>query len=212
MSYNISNDDFGTQSSREPSTGYIRVLHAVPDAPNVDVYANDDLIAADLAFGESSDYIPAAPGNYIITIYAAGTQENPVLRNTLSLEDNDVVTVAAVGTMDDLGLLAIPDSDMAMEAGTTMVRFVHLSPDAPAVDVTLPTGRLLFGDVAFKQRTPYIPAPPRTYTLQVRPAGTSDVALTVPNVTFEPNMMYTIYAIGLAGGEPELQGLMLEDR
>lgn len=212
MYSNTNNDDHGMQFHRAPTTGYIRVLHASPDAPNVDVYANDDLIAAELAFGESTDYIAAAPGDYIITVYAAGTQENPVLSNTLTLEENANATVAAIGTLDDLQLLAIPDSDLVMEAGTPMVRFVHLSPNAPAVDVTLPTGRLLFSDVAFTQRTPYIPAPPRTYTLQVRVAGSPDVVLTVPDVTFEPSMMYTIYAIGLAGDEPELQALLLTDR
>ena len=212
MSNNISNGDFGMRFGRAAATGYIRILHAVPDAPNVDVYANDDLIAANLAFGENSEYIEAGPGNYIITIYAAGTQENPVLRNTLTLEDDGVVTIAAVGTMDDLGLLAIPDSDVVIDAGTTMVRFVHLSPNAPAVDVTLPTGRLLFGDVAFKQRTPYLFAPPRTYTLQIRLAGSPEVVLTVPDVTFDQNMVYTIYALGLVDGEPGLQALMLADR
>jgi len=49
------------------------------------------------------------------------------------------------------------------------------------------------------------------YTLQVRPTGTSTVVLTVPNVNLKPGMVYTIYAIGLVGKEPDLSALLVMD-
>jgi len=48
---------------------------------------------------------------------------------------------------------------------------------------------------------------PMNYTLQVRVAGTDNVVLTVPNVPLEADKYYTVYAIGLAGEDPELQAL-----
>ena len=37
--------------------GKIRLLHAIPDAPSVDIYANGKLIYSNLSFGKVTDYI-----------------------------------------------------------------------------------------------------------------------------------------------------------
>ena len=211
MQYNITCETLNIWNIGNLSESYIRVLHAVPDAPKVDVYADDQLIAKGLAFGEYTDYISVPEGNYEIAVYAAGTKSNPVLKNMLMIRPDTIQTIAAVGTLNTIGLLAIPDKMTVNEPGKSLVRFSHLSPNAPAVDITLPDGTILFRNVSFKQLTNYLAVNPMTYTLQVRPAGTSTVVLTVPNVNLQPGMVYTIYAIGLAGREPELSALLVVD-
>lgn len=205
-------ENYEMQNMREPSMAYVRVLHAVPDAPNVDVYANDKMIARNLAFGENTPYTPVSAGSYEISLYVAGTKDSPVLANRLVIGNNNILTVAAVGTLDTIGFLSIHDSNMPMESDMAMVRFSHLSPNAPAVDITLPNGTILFRNVSYKNLTPYISVPPRNYTLQVRAAGTPNVVLTVPNVNLEQNKMYTVYAVGLVGEDPELEALLLLDK
>lgn len=208
----IYSENFEMRNIREPSMGHVRVLHAVPDAPNVDVYANDKIIAKNLAFGENTPYVPVAAGNYEIELYVAGTKGSPVLANSLSIRNDSILTVAAAGTLKTIGFLAIPDSNMPMERGKAMVRFAHLSPNAPAVDITLPNGTILFRNVSYKQLAPYISVAPMNYTLQVRVAGTPNVVLTVPNVNLDQNKSYTVYAIGLVGEKPELEALLLLDK
>jgi hypothetical protein len=208
----IYSGNFEMQNIREPSMGYVRVLHAVPDAPNVDVYANDKIIAKNLAFGENTPYTPISAGNYEISLYVAGKKDTPVMANRLVIGNDTILTVAAVGTLKTIGFLSIPDSNMPMESGKAMVRFAHLSPNAPAVDITLPNGTILFRNVSYKQLTPYISVPPMNYTLQVRVAGTPNVVLTVPNVNLEQNKRYTVYAVGLVGQKPELEALLLLDK
>ncbi|MDD2190364.1 MAG: hypothetical protein PHV71_06375 [Eubacteriales bacterium] len=44
MQYNITCETLNIWNIGNLSKSYIRVLHAVPDAPNVDVYANNSLI------------------------------------------------------------------------------------------------------------------------------------------------------------------------
>lgn len=196
----------------ERSMGSLRVLHAVPDAPNVDIYVNDEMIAKDLGFGENTPYIRVPAGKHHISLYVAGTKDSPVLTNSLVVVPNSATTVAAAGTLDTIGFLAIPDSPMSIPSGKAMVRFSHLSPNAPAVDITLPDGTVLLDDVSFKELTSYIAVSPMSYTLQVRPAGTSEVVLSVPNVRLQPNTAYTVYALGFAGREPELEALLLTDQ
>ncbi len=191
--------------------GYVRVLHTVPDAPNVDIYADDKLIVSNLAYGDYTDYLPIPEGIYKISLYVAGTKDSPVLANMLSVINNSILTVAAVGYLRNIRLLAITDANVAKQRGKAMIRFMHLSPNAPAVDITLPDGTVIFSNVSFEHITPYIFVDPMNYTLQVRAAGTSNVVLTVPNVNLEAEKYYTIYAIGLVGEKPELEALLLLD-
>lgn len=193
------------------SSAHIRVLHAVPDAPNVDVYANDELIANNLAFGESTSYLPVSDGTYEVSLYVAGSTNSAVLTNMLTVYTHSVITVAAVGKLSNIGFLAIPDSNITFEPNNPMIRFAHLSPNAPAVDITLPDETVLFSNISFKEVTSYLSVSPSNYTLQVNVAGTSTIALTVPDVTLESNKIYTVYAIGLVDESPELTALLLED-
>lgn len=200
-----------TNITNESSMGYVRIIHTVPDAPNVDIYANDKLIVNNLAFGNYTDYLPIPEGTYKISLYVAGTKDSPVLSNMLTVNKNSILTVAAVGTLSSIRLYAITDANTPKKTGKAMIRFSHLSPNAPAVDITLANGTVIFSNVSFAHITPYIDVTPMNYTLQVRVAGTSNVVLTVPNVNLDADKFYTVYAIGLVGEKPELEALLLLD-
>ncbi|MFA9376032.1 MAG: DUF4397 domain-containing protein [Lachnotalea sp.] len=191
--------------------GYVRIIHTVPDAPNVDIYANDKLIVKNLAYGDYTDYLPIQEGTYKISLYATGTQKSPVISNMLTVDNNAILTVAAAGTLKDIGFLVIHDANVRIEPDKAMIRFLHLSPNAPAVDITLPDGTVVFSNVSFEHITLYIDVVPMDYTLQVKVAGTDQVVLTVPNVNLDKNKYYTIYAIGFVGEQPELEALLLLD-
>ncbi|GAB3541043.1 hypothetical protein GCM10027443_39810 [Pontibacter brevis] len=81
-------------------------------------------------------------------------------------------------------------------ANNAHVRFVHLSPDAPAVDVAVQGGDVLFSNRSLRSVTDFAPVPAGTYTLEVRPAGSTTAVLTIPDVTLSDNDIYTIFARG----------------
>jgi hypothetical protein len=103
--------------------------------------------------------------------------------------------------------LVLVDNNSAPAAGKAHVRFVHASPDAPAVDIAVTGGPVLFANVPFKGVGDYLPVDAGTYDLEARLAGTDTVALSVPGVTLEAGTVYTIFAMGLAGGEPALRSV-----
>jgi hypothetical protein len=99
----------------------------------------------------------------------------------------------------------LTDNNSQPAAGKAHVRFVHASPDAPAVDIAVADGGpVLFSNVAFKGVGDYLPVDAGTYDLEVRVAGTENVALEVPGLTLNDGTVYTVFAMGLAGGEPAL--------
>jgi hypothetical protein len=190
---------------------YIRVLHASPGAPAVDVYANGNIIARNLPYKSFTPYIKVPSGAYTVRVFPTGKTTDPVIETSLEIPGKSIFTVAAVGRLPDIGLLPILEPLQSVNPGYAMVRFVHLSPTAPIVDITLPNGQRLFKDVEYKEITGYIPVRPGTYTLQARPTGTDKVALTVPNITLKANTLYSVYAVGLVEGNPPLQVLIPMD-
>jgi hypothetical protein len=189
----------------------LRVVHASPDAPAVDVWLDGSLAISNLAFGEASDYANLPAGEYDVVVVPAGEEEPRVIEATLTLSPGQNYTVAAIGLLEDIQALVLMDNITVPAAGTAHVRFVHLSPDAPAVDVAVTGGDVLFGNVAFSGFTDYSPVPASTYNLEVRLAGTDTVALPLPGVNLEEGTVYTVFAMGLAAGDPDLQAVIVVD-
>ncbi len=98
------------------------------------------------------------------------------------------------------------DDIRAPDLGYAAVRFVHLSPNAPIVDIAVLGGPVLFSDVTFKSATTYIQVPAGTYNLGVKVAGTGTVVLKAP-ASFEAASVYTVFAEGLVGGKDPLLAL-----
>lgn len=192
-------------------TSYIRVLHASPNAPAVDIYANDDLLIENLAYEQISPYIPVASANYNIRVYPAGTMKSPVIDTDVYVPPNTVFNVAAIGSLPNISLYPIPEPSVSQESGNACVRFVHLSPNAPAVDIKLEDGSMVFSDIAYQGISNYICVPENTYTFKVALTGSDDIVLTVPDIMLNDNSYYTIYAIGLVGESPNLKAILVEE-
>jgi hypothetical protein len=183
-------------------------LHAVPNAPNVDVYANGIVVARNLGYRGFTEYMNVAPGAYNIEIFPTGRQDVPVLRTNATLAARTIYTLAAVGQLPNISLLPITEPKMVIPTGMTMVRASHLSPTAPHVNVTMANGTILFNDVEFMETTNYIPVRPGNIHLQLRALGTNQVVLDIPNINLQANRQYTVYVVGLPGGQPTLQVLI----
>lgn len=88
----------------------LRVAHASPDAPAVDVTVNDDALTLfeDVSFGESSGYAVVPAGSYDVEIRAAASGDE-VDQKELTLEGGGTYTVFAEGYLS-------PDDDPTDEA------------------------------------------------------------------------------------------------
>ena len=182
----------------------VRVVHASPDAPAVDVWVNGSVAFSDAPFEGITDYAKLEPGAYNVQVTPTGATEPVVIDADLTLETQTDYTVVAVGKLENIEPLVLIDNNSAPAAGKAHVRFVHASPDAPAVDIAVTGGPVLFSNVAFKGVGDYLPVDAGTYDLEARVAGTETVALSIPGVALENGTVYTIFAMGLLEGEPAL--------
>jgi hypothetical protein len=190
----------------EPSHGYpawklprVMFVHASPDAPAVDVRVGWFRAVRDLSFGENSRYKRLLPGERRVRVNVAGTATT-VIDAQVKLQPSTNYSVFAVNSVKNLEPIVLTDDLSRPAKGNAHVRFIHLSPDAPAVDVAVQGGPVVFGNKSFKEYTEFTPLPAGTYDLEVRVAGTSTVALPLPGVTLEAGKIYTVYAKGFLAG------------
>ncbi len=159
----------------------VRVLHASPDAPNVDVHLDGALVdaLADVPFGTISDYLTIPAGSHQVQVYATGTTDSPVIDAELDFETGSATTVAATNAVAEIEAQVLVDAPAA-DADGAQVRVVHFSADAPAIDVA-PDGAdpadAIVRNLAYPNPTDYLVVPADTYDLEVRLAGEPTVAL-----------------------------------
>ena len=181
----------------------INVIHASPDAPAVDVYLDGELALEGVEFGQFSGWIAVPAGEHQVQVTAAGDDAaNAVIDANVELAADAAYHVAATGHLADITpqIYQVNLSDLdAMGDPMARIRVIHTSPDAPAVDIALAGGDVLIADLAFPNASDALEVPAGSYDLEVRPTGTTDVALDLPGVELDAGMVYDVFAIGLAG-------------
>jgi hypothetical protein len=174
----------------------LRVAHLSTDAPPVDVWVNGAVVLSNVPYKTVSGYLDLPAGEYRIQVTPVGAAAPVVIDATVPLTAGSVYTVAAVGFLssDSLVPLVLLD-DLSLGSGAR-IRFVHASADTGAVDVAVAGGPVLFSGVAFQEASDYIEVPAGTYDLEARPAGESEVALSIPGVSVVGGTTYTVFAVG----------------
>jgi hypothetical protein len=178
----------------------VRVGHFSPDAPAVDIYANDAILAGleNVPFGVLSDYIEVPADTYTISVVVAG--EDPADATVIGPADIPLAagsksTIAATGFVADIAPVILDDT-VELTDGEAQVRVVHFSPDAPAVDVAPDGADALLADLAFPMDTGYVTLPAGEYDLEVRVAGTDTVAIQLDPLALDGGTAYSVFAIG----------------
>ena len=179
----------------------LRVAHLSPDAPAVDVLANGGALFSNASYPAVTDYATVPAQSYFVEVVGAGTTGPAVISGTFTFDPLNDYTVAAVNTLSNIEPLPLVDDNTLPSMTETKVRFVHASPDAPAVDVTLDDGTPVFTNIAFKGVGDYLTLPAGSYDLQVRLAGTTTVALDLPPLPLDAETVYTVWAIGEVGNQ-----------
>jgi len=177
-------------------------VHASPDAPNVDVIVNDNFGSpafSNAPYTGVTPYAQLPSANYNFKVVPAGQIAPVVIDATLPIDGATDYTIAATNVLSQITPQVYVD-DNTLSPLQARVRFIHLSPGSPNVDVGLAGGGPnLFSDVQFTENGGYLSVNPGTFDLDVRVAGTSTVALNVPGLMLEANTVYTVYAMGLLG-------------
>ncbi|HEX2927813.1 MAG TPA: DUF4397 domain-containing protein [Ruminiclostridium sp.] len=198
-------DNTGTDGLRQmPGISYIRLFHASPGTPAVDVYVNDRRIARGLSYGQFTEYMPLAVGTYNIEVYPAGQKATPVLRFNMPIPERRVYTLAVIGMIPRIGILPVEDEYEALSPGRVNIRFANLSPLSGNLDLVLRGGPSIFKDIGYTEVSDYRTFLPGRYNFFVRPSNSTNNLLYVP-ANLLPRRNLTFYVVGNQGMQPGLE-------
>ena len=209
--------DDDNNTGPDAANARVRVVHASPDAPNVDVLVDNAVTLSNVPYLGVSDYLEVPSGNRNLKVNAAGTATT-VIDADADLTDGSDYTVIASGLVSAIELLVLQDDNTAPAAGNVRVRAIHGAPSAPAVDiyVTAPGADLaveapalsnvVFGDVA-----DYLEAPAGTYQVRVTPTGSKTVVIDSGPLTLTSGQVRTAIAVDAVGGGAPFGLQLLED-
>jgi hypothetical protein len=205
------------------STGArVRVVHASPDAPAVDIYVNGNIVLENLPFREYSEYLSLPVGTYNVEIKVTGT--NTVVKQlSVPLQAGKDYTAIAVGyaggASPGFDVMLLEDDNSAPADGRIKIRVAHTAPGAPAVDVyvttpfeTLSGKQPVLTNVPFKAASGYLSVPIGMYQARVAVAGTKTIAIDSHRLVTWGGMIRTIIAVDSRGGGAPFDLILLPDR
>jgi hypothetical protein len=188
-----------------PATARVMVVHASPNAPAVDLRVNNAVALSNVAYPANSNYSSIGAGSTNIKVSPTGTT-NYVIDATVDLKSNMNYSVFAIDSVAKIKAAVVTDDLTAPAAGKAHVRFFHFSPNAPAVDIAVTGGPVVFSNRMFNDQATnnalqnFTPLDAGTYNLEVRLAGTNTVVLSLPNLMLTAGKIYTVFAKGFVGG------------
>ncbi|AJY74932.1 DUF4397 domain-containing protein [Paenibacillus beijingensis] len=195
--------------TKEPSAR-VRVLNACPGAPAFDVHAAGSQIAASLAYKSITDYIDVRPG--ACTFHWAEARRKLVrLTETVDLESGVSYTAAAAGGSPDEMRLCLFRDERSVADGCAKTRFIHLAPQEGGTDVMFRDGGTLYRNIEFAEASSYVTLAPLCADLQIMPTGSPRPLLESAAIEFAPGTVTTAIAVGIKGGNPPLETILLHD-
>jgi hypothetical protein len=188
----------------------VRFLHTSPDSSNVDIYVDGKRVIKDLPFKNLSKDFSIKAGKHHIDIYPTGDMVNSVLNKTITVEPGNSYTLATIDSVKNMRLLVFQNQP-TVPVNESKVRFIHLAPDSPALDIAVKDRDVVFPKVSYKQTTDYLGLTPMTVDLEAREAGSKTVLLPLPKLQFRANESYTIVFVALTKDNPEFQFITFKD-
>jgi len=209
----------GCSDSSSSSRAFLKILHASPDAPPVDVLVDDVVVLSNVPFGAASDYLSVRRGVRNVKVNATGTATT-VIDADLDLANRSRTTVAAVGNLAMIQPLVLEDNHTGPAVGSFEFRVIHAAANAPAVDVyavpadgTIAGAMPLLSNVPFQGVSDFLQAPAGDYRIVVTLAGQLQSIYSSGPVTLSAGLNVDLFAIDSAGdfADIRLVGLTTDD-
>lgn len=194
----------------------LRVIHASPDAPAVDVVVNDGFAApliTNLPYADYEGFLEVAADTYNVKVVPTGATTPAVINADLPLDATVNYSVYAVDTLANIEPLVLT-RDRRRIGTEAKVDIVHASPAAGNVDIylTAPGADINmlepnFSDIPFKANTDFVSLPAGSYAVTVTATGTKMAAIGPATINIENGGLYTAVAIDEVRTDADPDGL-----
>ena len=112
----------------------VRVLHASPNAPNLDFKINDINLIKDVAFKAASSFQRIDAGRKALSVSASNTGVNHIL-STYDFSRDRAYTIIVSNRLSAIEPILLEDESTGPLLGQSKLRLVHAAADAATLDV-----------------------------------------------------------------------------
>lgn len=188
-----------TDSGNSTGHGRIMFVHASPDAPALDLFVDNNALSENVGFLSHSTYMDVSDGYRNLKIRTANAGELKV-NVDFSLRNEVSYSLFAANSVNSLEAVIVTDDLETPPAGKCRVRFVHLSPNSPTINVATSAGSSIVTGVPFEAVTPFVVLDAQSYDLRVRDAATNtNTLLSLNGMVMTGGKIYTVILKGLSG-------------
>ncbi|HEY4322344.1 MAG TPA: DUF4397 domain-containing protein [Mucilaginibacter sp.] len=193
-----------------PVTG-VTFIQASSDEPPLDLFIGGGKVNKSfIHYGETINNFTISPGKNSVT-FSSNVTGLTVLSDTINFVENAVYSMFLANKATQPEILLLTDTIGKPTSGNANIRFVNLSPDAPAVDLVVKGGAVLVSNKSFKGHSSFAPIPGNViYTIEVHQAGTSTVLASLSNINLNNGFVYTFWFYGLATATTPTDKLTLD--
>ena len=176
----------------------VRVIHASPTTPPVDIVVNDSAAISGLSYKSATPYVRVPASTVRAAVVRAGSDTAVLAPTDLTFPEGRDYTVVALGKTegDAVAPLILADENAAPPAGKARLRVLHAAPGAPAVDV-LVNDRVAISNLAFgKAPVLYTQLDAGTYQIKIVPTSGGAPVLGPLPLALRAGKVYTVIATG----------------
>nr|WP_326127075.1 DUF4397 domain-containing protein [uncultured Oscillibacter sp.] len=214
-----------------PSASKTRFLNAAYGYQAFRVFVGNTRAANLLNYASVTGYGRVAAGYQTVTV--TGTDGYIYIQKTMPFQVNGITTIAIINTASGLDLLQITDSCCPPTNGYSSFRVGNLAINTGPLDVIMSDGRVVYGDLRYKEVGAFKRIMPGTYqffyadTELVPMPASADIetldsawlGVYPPHETFGSlylnvvsNAIYTVYLLQSGTGRNQIQNMILMDR
>jgi hypothetical protein len=193
-----------------PPTALLTVIQALADEPPLNFFLNGNQVnQSPFIYGNGIDYFSAYAGQRTANFYDQSM--NTILSAPITLAPNAAYSLFLTNVPSKPEILLLTDTLNKPAAGNASVRFVDLSPDAPAADLAVQGGSVLVSNRSFMGYSSFSAITANSnYTFVVRQTGTNTVLATLSNVSLSSGYVYTILFEGLSAPTNSTDNLSIQ--
>ena len=202
-------------------TCWVRFLHAAVGYDPLRILVGSRVFSSSLSYANMTEYRLVRDGFRDVVITSAAGARPILLRRDIPFRAGDRITVAIIDTDDGLELMQIPDVPCQNQmGGCGSMRMVNLAFNSPPLDMRLYDGSIIFGDVRYREVTPFKPVRCGDYLFYL--IRTSPCAEPEPHsvpyeplvsfgIDVRPRTTYTCYVLGRVGVPGQLLQLLVAE-
>ena len=214
-----------------PGTSRVRFLNAAYGYRSFRIFIDNSRFVNLLNYASATNYGQVNAGYRTVTV--SGTDGYIYIQKSMPFQANGTTTIAIINTASGLDLLQITDSCCPPTNGNSSFRIGNLAYNSGPLDVLMTDGRVVYGDLRFKEIGAFKSIVPGVYqffyaetdlvpmpaSLGIETLDSAWLGVFPPHETFGSlyldvvgNAIYSVYLLQSGSGRNNIQNLILMDR